>query len=35
MIQFYVMMIKNGKMTLTEVPLLWKERVESVLDIKS
>ena len=31
MVKFYVNRIKNGAMTLEEVPSLWKKKVEAVL----
>ena len=31
MVEFYVNRIKNGAMTLEEVPSLWKKKVEAEL----
>lgn len=34
MTQFYVLMIKTGKMSLDEVPNLWRKSVRAVLENK-
>lgn len=32
MTQFYLLMIKTGKMTLNEVPTLWRKSVKTALE---